>query len=94
MNDSISHYFTAAVAAIISAIVGAGVWLVRTILTDSKRLSLLEQRQDLQHREMIMAMRATQEQVDKLSTSSALTITSQIRIVEMLDALEARKAKP
>jgi uncharacterized membrane protein (DUF106 family) len=91
MIDNPSHYITATVAAVASSIVGAGVWLVRTILTDTKRLSLLEQRQDLQHREMVMALRSTQDQVEKMQTTNAMSIASQRRIVEMLAHLEQGK---
>lgn len=92
MLENPSHYITATVAAVASAIVGGGVWLVRTILTDTKRLSLLEQRQDLQHREMVMALRATQDQVEKMQAANAMSVASQCRIVEMLDRLEQGKA--
>ena len=91
--DSLKEYTAHFVLAVISALVTAGVWLVRTILTDSKRLSLLEQRQDMQHKDLVDALTQTQEQVSQVATTASVTTISQVRIAEILDKMEKREGQ-
>lgn len=90
MTDKILEYSQAAVAAIISAVVGAGIWLVRTILTDSKRLSLLEQRQDIQHREIKAAIEESRKDVRALEAATGAVTQTQAQIALILDRMEKR----
>lgn len=80
-------------AAIGSAVVAAGIWIVRRVLTDHKRLSLLEQRQDLQHQEIVNAITATREQVAQMETSNNQTTQTQAQIADVLERLEKRGNK-
>ena len=91
--ENLREYTTHLVLAIISAVVSAGVWLVRTILTDSKRLSLLEQRQDMQHKEMVEALTQTQEQVSQVAATASVTTLSQVRIAEILERIERKEGQ-
>jgi len=88
MPELLREYFNTAVAAIISAVVGFGVWLVRTILTDSKRLSLLEQRQDLQHREIKAAIEESRKEVRSLEVATGQVTQTQAKIAEILDRMD------
>lgn len=88
--DALREYFHAAIATVISAIVGGGIWLIRTILTDSKRLSLLEQRQDLQHTEIKAAIDESRKEVRALEEATGQVTQTQAYIATILDRMEKR----
>lgn len=73
-----------------TAFVAVCYWVVRRVLTDTKRLSLLEQRQDLQHLEIVSAIEETRKQVQEIEKSNDITSATQSRIAEVLDRLDRR----
>ncbi|WP_170561398.1 hypothetical protein [Ruegeria atlantica] len=88
--EHINEFSGSILGVISSAVVAAGYWVVRRVLTDTKRLSLLEQRQDMQHQEIVNAIKATREQVAQIETSNNQTTQTQAQIAEVLERLEKR----
>lgn len=88
ISEILRDWSAALVTAIASAIVGAALWVVRTILTDSKRLSLLEQRQDLQHKETVAAIEASRAEIRALEATTGQVSTTQAKIADILDRME------
>lgn len=76
-----------------TAFVGVCYWVVRRVLTDTKRLSLLEQRQDMQHKEIVTAIDATRDQVGRIESTNDLTAQNQKKIAQILDRMEKSNAK-
>ncbi len=68
----------------------AALWLVRRILTDTKRLSLLEQRQEMQHKEVMAAIGQASKRVEKIEKSNQQTADTQAMIADVLTKLEQR----
>lgn len=63
------------------AVMGAAGWFVRRVLTDSRRLDLLEQRQKLQHAE-------TTRTLDAVVDSNRVAMANQAIIVEILKEIK------
>lgn len=81
---SVEDYALIAFSTITGAVGLFGVWLVRTVFTDNKRLDLLGQKQDMQHKEMMTALAATQAQVGAVGQSNAVAVETQAQIVRLL----------
>lgn len=67
-------------------------WLIRTVVTDNKRLTVLEQRQDMQHTETMAALEELQRQVQAADRIQDRITHSQGLIAEALKHLTAGKA--
>lgn len=73
------------------AILGIGSWLTRTVLTDTKRLSILEQRQMMQHTELMTALEVTNTQVAALAKANSTAVETQAQIAQLLKALAPKE---
>lgn len=63
-------------------------WLVRRVLTDHRRLELLEQKQELQNHAIVAVIEALSGRFDRLEKSNDLAIQNQAAIVEMLSKMK------
>lgn len=88
--EQLSEYAPAALTATSTALTAAGAWVVRRVVTDSKRLSLLEQRQEMQHQELLSALKATSAHIERIDADNSTATRTQARIVEILSRLEER----
>jgi hypothetical protein len=87
ITDLSGEYVLATVSAIAATVIGAGWAFIRKVFTDSRRLALLEQRQELQHEELVAAIEATKEHSVRVERSNEVAIATQARIVEMLSEM-------
>lgn len=84
MTMSIS---TAAVGVIIAVFT----WFVRTVLTNNKRIDLLEQRQTLQHEEMSSAVSAVRDAVRALEAVNETTTANQLEITLLVQEMRRNR---
>jgi len=79
--NHLQDYAASIVATAVSALSAIAFWVVRRVLTDTKRLSLLEQRQEMQHKEYLAA-------VSRLEKATDSTSANQARIATILDRID------
>ena len=95
--DDFGQTVGAAAAAILILVTGAimaiGSWLVRTVLTDTKRLSILEERQVMQHEELMSALQATNAQVAALAKTNCTAIETQAQIARVLEEVTSKESR-
>lgn len=72
---------------VISVISGGIAWVVRRMLTDSRRIDLLEQRQELQNHAIVAAVATLGERFERVAQSNDIAAQNQAKIVEMLAKL-------
>lgn len=62
-------------------------WVVRRMLTDSRRIDLLEERQELQNLALATAVESLATRLDRLAQSNDTAINTQAKIVALLAKL-------
>lgn len=72
---------------VISVISGGIAWVVRRMLTDSRRIDLLEERQELQNLALAAAVESLATRLDRLAQSNDTAINTQAKIVALLAKL-------
>ncbi|MDK3074099.1 hypothetical protein QO034_13335 [Sedimentitalea sp. JM2-8] len=76
--------------AVTTALAVAG-WFVRRVLTDSRRIDLLEQRQELQHKEVEVALTNLERATRTTESASLMATQNQSEILRMLQDIREGK---
>lgn len=73
--------------ALFAVVLAVGSWLFRNVLTNGKKLALLEQKTDMQHKEAMTGLGAVKDAVREVNTANQTAIDTQSKIVEMLQEI-------
>lgn len=75
----------------VSTAVAIATWFVRRILTDSSRIDLLEQRQELQHKEVELALTNLERATRTTETATVMASHNQSEILRILQDIRENK---
>lgn len=89
--QKLSEMSTALVTAVVAAAIGIVTWFVRTVLTNNRRIDLLEQRQALQHEEMSSAVNAVRDAVHAIEKANETTIINQLEIARLVREIKSKR---
>lgn len=73
------------VGAALSAASAGLFWLVRTVLTNGRKIELIEQRTAMQHAEMTRAMETMSKELQAVTATNNVAIATQGKMVALLE---------
>lgn len=86
-----ANSFEGVVLIVATTVIAVAGWFVRRTLTDSRRIDLLEQRQELQHREVELALTNLERATRTTETATLMASHNQSEILRILQDIRENK---